>query len=203
MNAKVVIVSRTRMKSGVCCGGLNADTGEFVRIHNDRGGHLSADAPFQIGEVYDMEYREAWNRRPAPHIEDKQVMAYCYRQTLAEPQLIQLIDRIAPVATGGLDSLFEGCLDISSSYAPFVCQPRVPHHSVCFWRPDAPLQRIEFMGKTKFAFQSRLIPFVGFQPLITHIPAGSLLRLSLAHWWAPHDSDAKRCYLQLSGWYGI
>lgn len=51
---EVLIVSRTRMRNGVCCGGLNLNNGEFVRLHNDRGGNLSEDAPFQIGQIYDL-----------------------------------------------------------------------------------------------------------------------------------------------------
>ncbi len=47
------------------------------------------------------------------------------------------------------------------------------------------------------------IPYVGLKenpPEI--IPQGTLLRLSLAHWWTPEDADTEeRCYLQLSGWY--
>ena len=34
------------------------------------------------------------------------------------------------------------------------------------------------------------------------IPKGKIIRLSLAKWWKPEDSDIElRCYLQLSGWY--
>ena len=36
------------------------------------------------------------------------------------------------------------------------------------------------------------------------IPAGTLVRVSLARWWRPEDSEPnfeERCYLQLSGWY--
>lgn len=35
--AVVLIVSKTQMKSGVCVGGINEDTNEFIRIHNERG----------------------------------------------------------------------------------------------------------------------------------------------------------------------
>jgi hypothetical protein len=30
------------------------------------------------------------------------------------------------------------------------------------------------------------------------------MRISLARWWKPDDSElSERCYLQLSGWYGL
>ena len=73
--AKVVIVSRTKMKDGVCCGGFNLATGEFIRLHTAKGAKLPVEAPYNVGEVYDLTYRTAWNSRPKPHIEDKQVFS--------------------------------------------------------------------------------------------------------------------------------
>ena len=46
------------------------------------------------------------------------------------------------------------------------------------------------------------IPFVGFQSPIGLIPANTLVRVSLARWWA-NNNDEERCYLQLSGWYDV
>lgn len=40
--ATVLIVSKTQMRNGVCVGGINEDTNELIRIHNYRGGNLSA-----------------------------------------------------------------------------------------------------------------------------------------------------------------
>ena len=45
---------------------------------------------------------------------------------------------------------------------------------------------------------------MGFAPKINKIPAGTLIRISLARWWKPDDVDIEhRCYLQLSGWYEL
>ncbi len=44
------------------------------------------------------------------------------------------------------------------------------------------------------------ISYVGSAEPLETIEPGSLIRLSLAHWWKPEDSvDDERCYLQLSG----
>jgi hypothetical protein len=44
------------------------------------------------------------------------------------------------------------------------------------------------------------ISYVGSVDPLDTIEPGSLIRLSLAHWWKPEDSDdEERCYLQLSG----
>ena len=47
------------------------------------------------------------------------------------------------------------------------------------------------------------LTFVGFQEPLEIIPAGTLLRVSLAHWWRPEDTpEAEECrYAQLSGWF--
>lgn len=200
---EVLIVSRTRMRNGVCCGGLNLQNGEFVRLHNDRGGNLSPDAPFQVGQVYELNYQTVWNVRPRPHVEDKQIQPfYQLRRQLSPAELIQAIDRIVNVPTGDIDVIFEGMLN-HSSYAAYVSPAAVPSHSVCFWRPNAPLYKSEFMGKVRYRFNNNNISYVGFQEPVNVIPAGTLLRMSLANWWSPDDVTERRCYLQLSGWFGI
>jgi ATP-dependent DNA helicase RecQ len=43
---------------------------------------------------------------------------------------------------------------------------------------------------------------VGFQEPIERIASGTIVRVSLAHWWRPKDrpEDELRCHVQLSGW---
>lgn len=68
----ILIVSKTQMKNGVCVGGIDESTCELVRLHNDRGGNLPFDAPYEIGDRWEMTIQPAWNTRPIPHVEDKQ-----------------------------------------------------------------------------------------------------------------------------------
>ena len=198
--AKVVIVSRTKMKDGVCCGGFNLATGEINRLHTAKGAKLTVEAPYNVGEVYDLTYRTAWNSRPKPHIEDKQVFSAEYIKQLSTIELRQAIAAKCPVFEGDLSSVFQGFLK-SDKYAMFIGQNAVPGYSVCFWRPNAPLKLVNFMGKQRYYFNGHYISFVGFQSPVNVIPAGTLVRLSLANWWAPNENFPKRCYLQISGWY--
>ncbi|PNP92360.1 hypothetical protein BFS16_11025 [Hoylesella timonensis] len=200
--AEVLIVSRTRMKNGVCCGGIDLETGEFIRIHNECGGNLSFDAPFQIQQIYSMDYKTAWNVRQKPHVEDKQVISYQLQRSISTKELISLIQDKAPVFVGGLESIFDNCL-VKSDYAPYICKNNIPNYSVCFWRPKYSLRLFNFMGKSRYAYEHNRISYVGFQEPVTIIPAETLVRMSLANWWAPKDIDEKRCYLQLSGWYNL
>lgn len=201
---KVLIVSRTRMKNGVCCGGINLTTGEFVRIHDHWGKNLTNDVPFQIGQLYSMDYRTAINKRPLPHTEDKEVMPdYKLIGKLTTSEFIDEIDKLIDVPCGGIETIFEGKLR-RSTYATYISQEEVPQHSVCFWRPNEPLIKSCFLGKTRYWYDGcHVISYVGFQEPVDMIPAGTLLRMSLANWWSPDDITEKRCYLQLSGWFGI
>jgi 1-acyl-sn-glycerol-3-phosphate acyltransferase len=78
-------------------------------------------------------------------------------------------------------------------------------HSVCFWELEKDLL-LYFSKKNKIRYRYDdnefyiNIPFVGYQPPIPFIPAGTVVRLSLARWWAG-TGEEPRCYLQLSGWY--
>lgn len=198
---EVLIVSRTRMKNGVCCGGMNLSNGEFIRLHNERGGNLTANAPFQVGQIYKMNYQTAWNVRPRPHVEDKSIAPnYQLQRQLNTSELIDVINRTVNVPTGGFEVLFNGMLN-HSSYAAYISPAAIPNYSVCFWRPNAPLYKTEFMGKIRYRFNNNNISYVGYQNPLSFIPAGTLLRMSLANWWSPDDITEKRCYLQLSGWF--
>lgn len=199
--AKVVIVSRTKMKNGVCCGGFNLETGEFIRLHTAKGANLPVEAPYNVGQVFDLKYKTAWNPRPKPHVEDKQVFSGEYIKQLSTIELRQAIINNCPVLEGDLSSVFQGFLK-PDKYAMYIGQNAVPEYSVCFWRPNAPLKLVNFMGKPRYYFNGQYISFVGFQSPVNVIPAGTLVRLSLANWWSP-DGNPKnlRCYLQISGWY--
>ena len=176
---EVLIVSRTRMRNGVCCGGLDLQSGEFIRLHDHWGKNLTESAPFQIGEVYDLNYRKSVNARPIPHVEDKEILPHYEKlRQLNTTEFIDEIDRLVDVPTGGIDAIFEGKLR-RSTFATYISPDDIPQFSVCFWRPDAPLIKSGFLGKTKYWFKGcNAINYVGFQEPLEMIPAGTLLRMS-------------------------
>jgi ATP-dependent DNA helicase RecQ len=99
-------------------------------------------------------------------------------------------------------------LQASPSGGLFVAQSTgVPGRSTMFWAPDQPL-RLDSEGKRiRYRYPTddggQTLTFVGFQEPIEIIPAETLLRVSVAHWWRPRDkpADELRCYVQLSGWF--
>ena len=198
--SRILIVSRTRMQHGVCVGGLNVDDKTFVRLHNEHGGNLPSDAPYQIGELWDLRLDAPWNPRERPHVEDKMVM---YAIKIQDSMDVRSVVRSLGVQIyeGGIENIFEGHLKYTRSGKPFVNDEGIPANSVCFWRTDAALTPIMYYGKLVYQYKNKLLPFVGFQEN-QEIEAGTLVRMSLANWWQPEDGDAeRRCYVQLSGWY--
>lgn len=212
---EVLIVSKTKMSKGVCVGAIKLDTGDLIRIHNERGANLGFDAPYEIGEIWVVQGEPAWNVRPRPHVEDWQISP-CNKSGDAMT-LGQMVDRIKQYrlklggrfTDGSLRETFEGtlssrfCMDGTSSVV--VRKDRIPSFSTQFWMPDKPLRLMQKGDKSYYIYEASKPPiriaYVGFQKSVEEIPAGTLVRLSLANWWRQNDNSEECCYLQLSGWY--
>ena len=200
---KVLVVSRTKMRNGVCVGGIDLTSGLFVRLHTEHGANLSCDAPYNIGEIWDLELESLWNPRKAPHVEDVMVKSANRLEVVPSERLTCYIKGLGiPIYCGPLESIFEGKVSFTSRGKGYINESNVPCNSVCFWIPDADLLPNESSGKINFVYKDKQIPYVGFQK-VNIIPAGTLVRMSLANWWKPDDdTDVEpRCYVQLSGWY--
>lgn len=200
--ATVLIVSKTQMRNGVCVGGINEDTNELIRIHNDRGGNLPADAPYEIGDRWSMSVETAWNVRPAPHTEDKQTIPLGKLGNVGVRGIIDYVNRNSAslrVARGNISIAFQGTLNFVGN-KNYVNRSNVPPYSTEFWIADRDLLHSVQWDKHYYLYGNVRIKFVGFQEPVARIPAGTVIRLSLANWW-DDGSGEERCYLQLSGWY--
>lgn len=201
--AKILIVSKTQMHNGVCVGGIDEQTCELVRIHNERGGNLSSDAPYEIGDRWEMKVETAWNVRYKPHVEDKQTTPIRYIENIGLAGIISFINSHyfgSRLTRGKIQDAFEGCLNFQG-FRNFVNRKRIPSFSTQFWVSDKDLLHIKSFDKDYYVYESIRIKFVGYQVPVTRIPAGTIIRLSLANWWNGDGSGEDRCYLQLSGWY--
>ena len=204
--AEVLIVSKTKLKNGVCIGSINLNNGEFVRIHGAKGENLPSDAPYEIGDVWEMDIEKAWNCRPKPHIEDKQVTSSNRIGNVGDKGIISYIHQIESLlgdklTKGYLGDTFQSCLHLEAGKA-FVEEDKVPDFSTQFWIPDEDLICRDVYGSVFYTYRGSRIKFVGLQSPIDRILSGSIVRLSLANWWDGDSSGKNRCYLQLSGWYG-
>lgn len=212
--SKVLIVSKTRMANdNVCVGGVDFDNKRSVRLMNANGYHESQDeCPYDIWDVWDCDYHSS-NQRPAPHVEDVNVFNRSKQGVLkselrSTTELAKLLKQSnIPVFSGSLMNCFDGKLKCTQHGTLFINEESVPNYSTCFWICDRIVKRSDFKGKVRYNYNDGIrnwgynISYVGLADPPDIIPAGSLIRLSLAHWWSPSDSeDEERCYLQLSGW---
>src|SRR5438094_8155344 len=121
---------------------------------------------------------------------------------------METIHRFMPPVVGGPDKLFDGVAQATAAGGLYVAERTgLPQRSTMFWMPDQPLQ-LDCEGKRlRYRYPTsdngRTLTFVGFQEPLGEIAAGTLLRVSLAHWWRPTERSQEelRCFVQLSGWF--
>lgn len=213
--SKVLILSKTKMQEDrVCVGGVDLDNRCSVRLLDCNGHHETInECPYDLLSVWDIECTRM-HRRPAPHLEDVKVTRRRnIKETVSPAELLKLADyniriynntSLQETFTGKLLSTEGGSFYVSEEYG-------VPNFSTCFWICDKPLHQSKYSKpeKVKFSYKDDeenwfQITYVGVEKAPNRIPKGSLIRLSLAHWWRPEDSDTEeRCYLQLSGFYEL
>ena len=212
--AQVIIVSRTRMADGfVCVGGVDVDNKRSVRLLDARGHHETAETcPYTIWDIWDIDYYPN-QRRPNPHTEDVNVTRRMKIDRVDAPNMS--VNRFAelmlnsnmPIFHGSLFSVFNGKLRRTDNDKLYISKDDVPTYSTCFWINDKRLLGYKNdRGHWQYRYTDMsnrfgyTISYVGSAEPIDTIEPGSLVRLSLAHWWKPENSDdEERCYLQLSG----
>ena len=202
----VIIVSKTHMSNAACVGGVLAN-GRFVRLLDSNGYNQDSETELEVGDVYTITFSERNDTRP-PHVEDILLNSMEHKFTFStiEKMVEYLTDKLkVNIWRGSTEALFDGKLQWTSGGSGYISESgEIPDNSVGFWIPDKNLTRNDYNEKVRYSYPIRWrnISFVGFQNPVDNIPAGTLVRVSLARWWSPNE-DEERCYLQLSGWYGL
>ncbi len=219
---RVLIVAKTRMGSGACIGAIT-EKGESVRlIPFNADAHDGANREYEVGDVWEISADPVPETlRIPPHNEDIVVQKKSRLYTTKDTKdLVSAIELLMPPKSGHPRVLYEGLLQTTESGSLYVAAgDDVPPYSTTFWRPDQPLTRDTAGRRIRYRYPTGLLiasfglqavpndgctlTFVGFQESIETIPAGTLLRVSLAHRWRPEDKpDAEaRHYAQISGWF--
>ena len=210
--SNILIVSKTKMSNNrICVGGIDIDNGIPVRLLDITGHHESADTcSFNIREIWNIKYSNH-NQRLLPHSEDVRVISKNKSGVLkSEISIIDLLNGLQfCVYEGDILNTFEEKLKCTKLGALYISEDNVPNNSTCFWICDKEIRRHDYNEKVRYHYHNGTrqwgynITYVGLEENPAQsIPQGTLVRLSLAHWWSPEDSDTEeRCYLQLSGWY--
>ena len=202
---KVLIVAKTRMGGGACIGAITAD-GKSVRlIPFNEDPHDGANREYEVGDVWKISSEPATDLI-LPHTENFVVYE---KHRLGPPNdPIGFIERFMPPKKGDPRKLYEGLLQSTGSGALYIAkQSGVPPYSTTFWRPDQPLKLDTQEKNVRYRYPTEnggyTLTFVGFQEPLEVIPAGTLLRVSLAQWRRPKDTPdiEERCYALLSGWF--
>lgn len=200
---EVLILSKTKYgNTQVCVGGICITSRQFVRLLNHGGYYQPANTQFNIGEIWEISFTVNTNRRE-PHNED--VTIHSYKLLRKIYQLETYIKNMGvPIWKNNIINIFDGKILWQKNGKGYFSEKiqNYPSHSVGFWIADADLT----YSNGSYIYENngvlKQIVYKGNQIALQVIPKGRLLRLSLAKWWKPDDSDIEaRCYLQLSGWY--
>jgi len=199
---KVLIVAKTHLYGAFCVGGLTKDTNQNVRLMEPGGFNQPIDTAYEIGDIWELNFSPRDAVTP-PHVEDvivEQSKRIGHVRNIRET----LMERVL-VWRGGAGNLFGQLTRFTQNGSGYISnRTGLPNGSVGFWIADKSLVREENFGKIRYHTPDHRfkVTYVGVGDSIKFIPAGTLLRVSLARWWQPDDADVEtRCYLQLSGWY--
>jgi hypothetical protein len=198
---KVLIVAKTHMPGAFCVGGLARDTNHNIRLLEADGLNPPIDTKYEVGTVWELDFRPCEEIWP-PHVEDVNVQRKAYLGRVSNIRTT-LLERVR-VWEGGPETLFEGYLKFSEAGSGYLAaEGPLPSQSVGFWLTNEAFIRRDYQDKTRYMLrhQQLKVTYVGVAPPLEVIPAGTLLRVSLARWWRPKAELEARCYLQLSGWY--
>jgi len=209
------------MSNAVCIGGIQ-ENGRPLRLLDENGHNQLLNTDITVGDILDVEYKERMNKIP-PHTEDVLITKRNSRLVLKKDIKLgeYLINKVKiKILKGRIENLFDGKLRWSETGTGYVTKyNEVPDFSTGFWISDIDLNMYGGIENVRYHYlpelkgfdnsdlrnaKQRNIKFVGFQKPVQVIPAGTLIRVSLARWWKPIDSiNEERCYLQISGWYDL
>ena len=207
---RVLIVAKTRMGGGACIGAIT-ETGESVRLiplnADPRDG---ANREYNVGDIWDIDSIpvEGSSLTP-PHLEDIVVHRKTRLHTTEKSRdLVAAMELLMPPTVRDPRKLFEGFLKSTENGSLYLPPgDDIPSYSTTFWRTDKPLTLERELRKLRYRYPTKdggcTLTFVGWEKAIETIPADTLIRVSLAHWWRPDDKPniELRCYVQLSGWF--
>lgn len=203
---EILITSKTHKGNAACVGGLVLANNRPVRLLNPGNWDQYVDTDLKIGDVWNIIFKDRQDVEP-PHIEDVIIKSKDFVYGVENISEF-IINCGVTIYKGSPSQIFNGRLRWTGNGSGYIGdRENLPMNSVGFWISDREVN-LDDDGKHYFYpsnsqyIVNKRFPYVGFEPKVDRIPAGTLIRVSLARWWKPEDSDIdERCYLQLSGWY--
>ena len=191
--SRVVIVGLTRTGGSFCVGGYDVDRRAAVRL----GTHVSSASQYPLETWWRVDYSPDPNAE-APHTED--VIVHSARTARPVPDWsLRRVAAESGVWRGDMWSIFDGKAGRTANGSLYIDRSAALTRSVGFWYPTG---NLALQGTHYHDASGSRLKYVGVAQPIPTIEAGTLVRVSLARWWRPDDSDFElRCYAQLSGWF--
>lgn len=211
INDNIVILARTRMNNNhVCIGGFSLNQNRYIRLLNRDGYNMDKSDPYQLQQVYNIDYKYKEDITP-PHHEDVLVLNASLNYVMQSRDFSNLLGFLS-IPDVHIKDLFSGLLNWEgekSSGFLLRDQPYYPSASVMIAQLNHDLYLSRYKDRVYYFNDLNLnktfeVRYVGTKNLDhkKKIPSGTYMRFSLARWW---DNDGryspKRSYLQLSGIY--
>ena len=208
MKEIILILSKTQMNNNqVCVGGLTL-TGRYVRLLDKNGHNQPANTDLSPKQAWEIDFTERYNNTP-PHVEDIIVHNRTKKGKLNDNLTIKdfIEKKNIPIWRGNPDQLFDQSIQWSTGGSGYIDKGGgIPNHSVGFWLSDEDLKKKDFYG-VRYQYPSanswRSMKYKGVEDPVNIIPAGTLIRVSLARWVSFNGDEEPKCWLQLSGWYDL
>jgi len=202
---EVVIISKTRMLNAICVGAILSN-GIGIRLLDRNGHNQPLDTDYEIGDIWDITFIERQGRK-APHNEDILVASAEFTNKKIK-NLYRYITRKLKVKIwrGSPNNLFDGKIGWTNNGSGYISERTgIPENSVGFYISEDDISldnRHYFFQNNDPISPNKKLVYVGCENPIENIPAGTLIRVSLARWWKPEEVEIEeRCYIQISGWY--
>ena len=199
---EILITSKTHKGNAACVGGLIIGDNRLVRLLNPGNWDQYADTDLDIGDVWDIQFHNRQDTEP-PHNEDIIIQNRNYIKDIGNISTF-LRNCGVTIFNGTPTQIFNGRLGWTNNGSGYIGnRNNLPMNSVGFWISDQDLtldndgKHYNYPPQNNFIRPKRF-PYVGFEQKVQVIPRGTLMRVSLARWWKPEDSDMdERCYFKL------
>ncbi len=200
---EVLILSKTKYgNTHFCVGGICIANNQFIRLLNQGGYYQPADTQFNIGDIWDITFTPVISKRE-PHNEDVIINTFRFIRKIY-PLETYIKNMGVTIWKNNISNIFEGKILWQRNGKGYFSEKinNYPSHSVGFWISDVDLKYLNGSYIYENNGITKQIIYKGNQTALQVIPKGQVIRLSIAKWWKPEDTDIEaRCYLQLSGWY--
>ena len=202
--ARILVVSKTRMRNNHVCIGAITDSGKYLRLLYPDNSNMLENVDINIYDNILIKYQKREDTK-LPHSEDINLF-YAKKISITSKPIIGILNALKVTIWKGKPTvLFDNKLIWSNNYwrsTAYISSKSISNNSVGFWISDRDLYLKD--GRYEYVLDNLTysIKYVGMHKPQEYIYKGTLIRVSLARWWNNNGNFSDdRCYLQLSEYY--